>query len=1350
MGDEREHSSPVTDLSTGQAISGYRIEAVLGRGSMGTVYSALDVALERRVALKVITPELSRDERFRDRFLRESKLAASLEHPHIVPIHAAGEADGLLYLAMRYVEGRDLGALLRGLGRLDPERALAILGQVASALDVAHARGLVHRDVKPANIMLTHHGAREDYAYLCDFGLAKHTSTVSSLTGSRAIVGTVDYLAPEQIEGRPVDGRVDVYALGCVLYECLTGEPPYQRGNELASLLAHVNDPIPSLSERRLELPEALDAVVATALAKDRDERYATCAELVEAAAAALRGEAPAVPAPRPVAAPGIRTFVIADVRGYTTYTREHGDEAGAELARKFAAIVERLAPEQGGALQELRGDEALVVFDSPRRALRFAIELQRAVEEEQLGRPVGVGLDAGEAVPVEDGFRGGALNRAARLCALAAPGEVLASDAVRELAGATEGVAFGFRRVERLKGFDKPIGVVEVHAADRAPGRDLSRQLGRALGGSRPRLRLAVAGLAAIVAAGVAIPLALLSGGSTAEASPLKQGAIGLLDARTLKPVGSFDQAGVPDGIWTDPDGQLWTIDASSGSAARIDPKTRKVTLRFPLQVDSGLPAWGAGSFWMGDDSHASVVRYDLHYGTIVKRIALPTKALQYPDITVGMAYGAGSIWAAYGKYPFRIARIDPATNRVVKTIDLSNALGQALLSFAGGNLWVVSQDTGRVWRIDPTTYRVAVTAKLHGGWVEDLRVVGGYAWLPVENDRAVWKLDRSGNILKSIPTGDLPYALADDGRGLFVVNQKSATISRIDTASDEVTTVRIGHRAKGIAVAAGLVWVPLEQSVGDATVGLESKKVLRVVAQGDPLYNTDPVLAEGPAQTQLQQAIGARLLRFPDREQPSGATLEPEIADLPTISNRGRTYTFRIQSGYTFSPPSGEAVTAETMRYTIERALSPRITDPSAQAFNLVQDIVGLDAYRARKAAHISGLEVDGDRLSITLRRPAPDFPARIALPFFSAVPLGTPALAHGVGQPIPSAGPYYLAAHIDDLAEVIKRNPHYKGPRPHELDAFVYDDALEVSAGALRVSRNQADYVFGDRPPYPDELQPTSRLARRYGEGSPAAKAGQQRYFLPAASAVNMLSFNTSRGPFRDPSLRKAVNYALDRRALAGVTTSQPAESILPPGVPGAGGPAIYPLDRSDLAKARALMHGRHVKAVLYSGSPDGCSRCAETAERVVQDLGAIGIDVQVKLFDDRFGEAGKPNAAWDLIAITWLMDFADPSDFVDALLVPGRNLGYAYPWPLARSAGPGWPERVRAAYAVAGPGRAAAYRRVVAAMFRAAPPVAVYGLQNAPPQLFSSRIGCQVFRPQDSGYVDLAALCLRQQS
>src|SRR6478736_3197983 len=218
----------------------------------------------------------------------------------------------------------------------------------------------------------------------------------------------------------------------------------------------------------------------------------------------------------------GIKTFLIADVRGYTRFTQQRGDEAAARLATRFAELAREAIEEAGGTLVELRGDEALAVFDSARQALRAASDLQERFVAETVADPilplaVGIGLDAGEAVPVDGGFRGGALNRAARLCSLARPGEVLASDAVRELAGATDGVAFGFRRVERLKGFEKPVGVVEIHPAERTPRREVARTLKRTALGSRPRRRLGLAAALVAVAVGLFIGLVVV-GGSSAE----------------------------------------------------------------------------------------------------------------------------------------------------------------------------------------------------------------------------------------------------------------------------------------------------------------------------------------------------------------------------------------------------------------------------------------------------------------------------------------------------------------------------------------------------------------------------------------------------------------------------------------------------------------------------------------------------------------------------------------------------------------------------------------------------------------------------------------------------------------
>ena len=245
-------------LDSGSSFAGYQIESVVGRGGMGVVYRATDLSLERPVALKLVAPELAEDELFRRRFLKEPRLAASLDHPNVVPIYEAGEHDGQLYLAMRFVDGSDMRTLLRREGGLPAERALDILAQVAGALDAAHRRGLVHRDVKPANVLVDEDG----HAYLTDFGVTKQLGGNTTETGQ--IVGTLDYVAPEQIRGEDVDARADGYALACVLYECLAGRPPFHRATEAETLWAHMQEPPPPLPGH-----PALDRVMVKALAKD-------------------------------------------------------------------------------------------------------------------------------------------------------------------------------------------------------------------------------------------------------------------------------------------------------------------------------------------------------------------------------------------------------------------------------------------------------------------------------------------------------------------------------------------------------------------------------------------------------------------------------------------------------------------------------------------------------------------------------------------------------------------------------------------------------------------------------------------------------------------------------------------------------------------------------------------------------------------------------------------------------------------------------------------------------------------------------------------------------------------------
>ncbi len=274
------------DLRPGDLLGGCRIEAVIGRGGMGVVYRALQLDLGRPVALKVITADLAGDAAFRERFGREARMAAAIDHPNVVPVHATGEENGALFLVMRFVAGSDLHALIRRDGPLAPARAAAVVAQVASALDAAHAAGLVHRDVKPANVLLA--GA-DDHAYLSDFGLTRSIDPDHPITDSGQWIGTVDFASPEQLGGGRSDARSDVYSLGCVLHAALTGSPPYPRGTVPATLLAHLNDEPPRPSAAGV--PREFDRVVARALAKAPDDRYPSAGDLGRAVQAAARGD---------------------------------------------------------------------------------------------------------------------------------------------------------------------------------------------------------------------------------------------------------------------------------------------------------------------------------------------------------------------------------------------------------------------------------------------------------------------------------------------------------------------------------------------------------------------------------------------------------------------------------------------------------------------------------------------------------------------------------------------------------------------------------------------------------------------------------------------------------------------------------------------------------------------------------------------------------------------------------------------------------------------------------------------------------------------------------------------------
>ena len=272
----------LADFSAGSRIAGYRLEERIGQGATAVVFRAKDERLRRPVALKILSPALAADEEFRDRFVRESRSAAAVDDPHIIPVFEAGDANGVLFIAMRYVPSGDAGTLVRRMGPLPIARAAAIISAVASALDAAHAAGLVHRDVKPANILVDSRPGRPDHVYLSDFGLTKGALSAATQTGTGHFLGTPTYCAPEQIKGRRVDARADEYALACAAFVLLSGEPPFARDDGLAVLFAHLSEPPPRLTDRRQDLPAAVDDVLLRALAKTPEDRYLTCGEFAD------------------------------------------------------------------------------------------------------------------------------------------------------------------------------------------------------------------------------------------------------------------------------------------------------------------------------------------------------------------------------------------------------------------------------------------------------------------------------------------------------------------------------------------------------------------------------------------------------------------------------------------------------------------------------------------------------------------------------------------------------------------------------------------------------------------------------------------------------------------------------------------------------------------------------------------------------------------------------------------------------------------------------------------------------------------------------------------------------------
>jgi peptide/nickel transport system substrate-binding protein len=517
------------------------------------------------------------------------------------------------------------------------------------------------------------------------------------------------------------------------------------------------------------------------------------------------------------------------------------------------------------------------------------------------------------------------------------------------------------------------------------------------------------------------------------------------------------------------------------------------------------------------------------------------------------------------------------------------------------------------------------------------------------------------------------------------------------------------------------------------------KAPNVLRVNLK-ETLDSVDPAIAYTAPSWQLEYATCARLVNYPDGPWTAGQQPVPEIASkAPTVSADGKTYTFKLQSGFRFSNPAKEKVTAQSFKRAFERAIAPAVIMPPALGY--MHDIVGADEFRAGTASSISGVTVQAGDLRIQLEGPSGDLLPRLATPLFCPVPADAPpANANAI---VASAGPYYVESFNRDGLTVLRVNPNYGGKRPRLFDAITYQAHVPFATSEADIAAGNADYAA-------DGLANYATIAAAYGAGSPAATAGHQQYFVNPQLGTRYVALNTSRPLFANLDLRKAVNYALDRPAMtdvAGADGLSPTDQILPPGMPGFVDHDLYPLGGPDLATAQAFATASGqtpASAVLYAADTPAGHQWAEVVD---DDLAPIGIDVQPQFFPNMqlFARLGTPGEPYDLAVVGWFADYADPWDFVDILLhgknVPGAGgstSNYAY------FDDPAFNQRMDDASPLQPPGRFDAYSALDHDIMADAAPWAPWGNPNAR-DFFSARIGCHTFNPLFG--MDLVALCLR---
>lgn len=932
-----------------------------------------------------------------------------------------------------------------------------------------------------------------------------------------------------------------------------------------------------------------------------------------------------------------VRTFVIADVRGYTRFTQEQGDEAGARLAARFAAVVRDEVESRAGAVVELRGDEALCVFTSPRQALRATVALQRRCADEIRSDPslplrVGAGIDAGEAVAVEGGFRGGALNLAARLCSLAKGGEVLVSEGVVMLARRVEEVEYVDRGRVSLKGLREPVRYYQARFALELPPEE--REPGR---WSRRRIGLVVAVAAAAVGSGLGIGLTR----GTSHAVAVDENALIELVGGRGKVTAERPFDNPPGGLAVGL-GRVWVTDPASGRVLSVLPGGAAGDVALTGGHGPTAVAVAGESVWVVNTDDSTVVRLDAKLLTPVDRIRVG------PGASAVTSDGK-ALWVLNSDEG-TVVRIDAATGRAGDPIGVGAQPVAAAIGL--GAIWIADAGNGTLVQIDARTSHVVAVTPVGAG-PNAVAVADGKVWVANVPEDAVTRFDPSHpSAQRQIHVTGSPTALAT-GDGVVWVATQAGTIDRIDTQTLHLTRVRrLGLPVSGLVSSGNHLWATTLSQPSNHRGG-----TLRLAISA-ALDSVDPAVSFTTWGWQALTLTNDGLVGFRRVGGAAGALLVPDLATaIPSPTDGGRTYRFILRKGIRYS--TGEPVHASDVRRSLERALRTK----QGPASHFLSKLVGAAACRPSRCDLSTAVVADDVAGTVTfhLTSPDPTLPTLLALPFTFPLPPGVARPQNDT--PVPATGPYRIASVSLEKTLVLERNPRYRGwsaeaqPRGFP-DRIVWRFGISLDRQIREVERGALDVALG---PGLQSSPRTPELATRYAS----------QLHVNAGADSNGFFMNTRVAPFDDVRVRRAVNYAIDRRRVVAIwgggrDAAVISCQILPPTIAGFRPYCPYGRGRvpgsgyegPDLRKARRL-----VAASGTAGERVTIVSCVETRNmgeylRVV--LHSLGYRAQLGVvlpIPSCFRYVLDSRHRAQIGFYGWSADYLAPSDFLDLLFSCG---------------------------------------------------------------------------------------------